>query len=178
MRRPAILLALSLAIGSLAVPGRAAAYDHQVTLDVGAGWGFAPALEMGPNHGPAFGLSTGIGFDDTWGLGVVAGWAVHPAFTDSSEPLQVGLFGVEALYYLDIFVVVPFFGLGVDALTTFDGNEWRVDFAAHARVSVDWLVSREVALGLDVRPYILVTALELDPIYITAQLRLSVLLDY
>lgn len=164
---------------ALALPSTAAAYDRQVSLDIAAGWGLAPALEMLPNHGPFASLATTIGIDDTWALGVNAGWAIHPPLTDSSQPLfHVGVLGVEALYYIDILEIVPFFGAGIDLLPTFDGSNLFVDLAAHLRLSVDYLASREVAIGIDVRPYILLTALSTDPVYVTFQIRLSLLFDY
>ncbi|MBX3270051.1 MAG: hypothetical protein KF729_07300 [Sandaracinaceae bacterium] len=162
-----------------ALPASAAAYDRQVSLDVVAGWGLAPALEVAPNHGPSFGVASTIGLDDAWGLGVQLGWAVHPPFANASDPtFHVGVFGVEVLYYLDILAVVPFFGVGVDLLPTVQGDRWAVDFAAHLRVSLDYLASREITIGVDVRPYILWTNLSVDPIYLTFQARLSVLFDY
>lgn len=167
----------------VAAPSSAAAYDRQATFGVGVGWGIAPALEMFPNHGPFASVSTTIGFDDTWGLGINLGWAVHPPLTDArQEPFHVGVVGVEALYYFDILAIVPFFGLGIDLLPTFDGSNLFVDFAAHARISLDYLASREVTVGIDVRPYILLTAFDtnpvFDPVYITLQARVSFLFDY
>jgi len=177
VHRAVIALAGALALAA-ALPSEAAAYDEQVTLDVNVGWGVAPALEMAPNHGPTGALATTIGFDDAWALGINLGWAVHPPLTDDSEPFQLGIAGVEGLYYIDILQVVPFFGVGVDLLPTFDGTQWFVDFAAHVRLSLDYLVSRDIAVGVDIRPYILLTALSTDPVYITFQARLSILLDY
>lgn len=174
--RPA-LPAVAVAVALLSAPASAAAYDRQIAVGVTAGWGLAPALEMFPNHGPTAGLSASLGFDDTWGVAVYGGWAVHPPI-DGGETFHVGLFGAEALYYIDILEVVPFFGVGVDALTQFDGTSWGVDFAAHLRASVDYLLSREVTIGLDIRPYILFTNLDLDPIYLTFQARVSFLFDY
>jgi hypothetical protein len=171
-----VLRALPLLVLLVASPSTAAAYEQQVSLDLSAGWGVAPVLPA-PNNGPAWALSSAIGFDDTWGLGIYAGWAVHPPF-NGGESVHVGIFGAEALYYIDILEVVPFFGLGIDVITTFDGNAWGADFAAHLRASVDYLVSREVAIGVDVRPYILFTNLDLDPVYLTFLARVSVLLDY
>ncbi|MCA9605685.1 MAG: hypothetical protein KC619_08830 [Myxococcales bacterium] len=170
------LCALALVLG---VPSGAMAYDHQVSLDVNAGWGLAPALEMVPNHGPTAGIGTSIGFDDAWGMAFQLGWAVHPPFVNATdEVFHVGIFGVEGLYYLDILEIVPFFGVGIDLLPTLNGSTWGLDFAAHVRVSVDYLVSREVTIGVDVRPYILLTALSLDPVYLTFQARVSFLWDY
>ncbi len=172
-----LALAAALALACLA-PTSAHAYDHQLTLDASAGWGVAPALEA-PNHGPSFAIGTTIGFDDAWGLGVYAGWSVHPAF-NGGEPYHLGFAGVEGLYFIDILEVVPFFGVGIDVLPTFDGstNSWGADVAAHLRASVDYLVSRSVAIGLDVRPYVLFSALSTDPFYLTVLARFSYILDY
>jgi hypothetical protein len=171
---PACFLAIALAL-----PARAEAYDRQISLDAAIGWGLAPALSMLPNTGPSWAIGSTIGFSDVWGLGVYAAWATHPPWNGGS-PLHVGLFGIEALYYLDILQVVPFFGAGVDVIPTFDegGNTWGADFAAHLRLSIDYLVSREITIGADVRPYILFTNLSLDPVYLSFLVRLSVLLDY
>lgn len=171
-------LALAVVLACVASPATALAYDHQITIDAAAGWGVAPAFAA-PDNGPSWALSSTIGFAEAWGVGVYAGWSVHPPF-NGGEPLQVGLFGAEGLYYIDILEVVPFFGLGVDVLPIFDGNtgQWSADFAAHLRASLDYLVSRDVIVGLDVRPYILFTALGTDPVYITFLARFSYVFDY
>lgn len=132
-----------------------------------------------PDNGPTAGIGATIGFDDTWGLGAYAAWAVHPPF-EGGASYHFGLAGLEALYYIDILQVVPFFGLGVDVIPSYDENTATLsaDFAAHARVSLDYLLSREVLIGADVRVYVLPTALDLDPVYLTFQARLSYALDY
>jgi hypothetical protein len=169
---------LLVALLPLVLPDRAHAYEEQLTLDLAGGWGIAPGLQL-PDNGPAWTLGTSIGFDDTWGLSIYAGWATHPAFNEGS-PLHLGVFGVEGLYYIDVLQVVPFFGVGVDVIPTFDEatNAWGADFAAHLRLSVDYLATREIAVGVDVRPYILFTRLSLEPVYLTFLLRVSVILDY
>ncbi len=172
-------LGLAALVLALIAPSGARAYDHQVSLDVNAGWGVAPALQMVPNHGPTAGVGTSIGFDDAWGMAIQLGWAIHPPFVNASdEVFHVGILGVEGLYYLDILEIVPFFGVGIDLLPTVNGSTWGLDFAAHVRVSLDYLVSREVTIGVDVRPYILLTALSVDPVYLTFQARVSFLFDY
>lgn len=178
MPRKALSAALVGALLAMAAP--VSAYDRQISLDVAAGWGIAPALSGLPNHGPGATVGAAIGFDDTWGLGVYGGWAVHPPLTDGAAPtFHVGFAGVEALYYFDILQIVPFFGAGVDVLPNTDGSNWGADFAAHLRISVDYLVSREVTVGVDIRPYILFTALpDINPVYLTFQARVSFLFDY
>ncbi len=179
------LFVLAALVGAAALalaPTRAQAYERQVTLDLGVGWGWAPMLDA-PNHGPLAQVGTAIGFDnDTWALGLYGAWAIHPILTEpTDEVFHIGLVGAEALYYFDILEIVPFFGAGVDLLPSFNGATWGADFAVHLRVSVDYLVSREVAIGVDIRPYLLVTGLleaNLNPVYLTAQARLSLLFDY
>lgn len=178
--RPALLVAV---LGALLTPAHADAYDRQLTLDAALGWGIAPGLEA-PNNGPSFALGTTFGFDDTWGMGVYAAWAVHPPFGADAEaepvdPVQVGILGVEGLYYIDIVQVVPFFGVGVDVMPVYDGRarEWGAEFAAHLRLSLDYLVSRDVVIGLDVRPYLLFTNLTRDPVYLQVLGRFSYVLD-
>lgn len=172
------VIAVAALVCGAALPSSALAYDRQLTLDVAAGWGVAPALAA-PNNGPSFAIGTAVGFADAWGVGVYAGWSVHPAF-GGGEPFHLGFAGVEGLYFIDILEVVPFFGVGVDVLPTFDAasGTWGADFAAHLRASLDYLVSREVAIGLDIRPYVLFTALGTDPVYITFLARLSYIIDY
>jgi hypothetical protein len=184
MRR-ALPSALAIVLVGGVCASEAKAYDRQITLGPTAGWAFAPALEprppatAAPDHGPVGGVDMTLGFGDTWGVGAYLAWAVHPAF-DEGEPYHFGLAGVEGLYFLDILQVVPFFGLGIDVVPTYDANTdtWAADFAAHARASVDYLLSREVLIGADIRAYILPTALDLDPVYLTFQARLSFVFDY
>lgn len=176
--RRALLPVLALLLVT-ALPAAASAYDRQITFGITGGWGWAPALEILPNNGPTAGVSASIGFGDAWGVAAYGGWAVHPPFTDSSlAPVHVGLFGVEGLYFFDIISLVPIFGLGVDVLPTFNGTAWGADMAVHLRASLDYLVSREVIVGLDIRPYVLLTNLSLDPVYLTFQLRVSFVFDY
>lgn len=170
--------ALAFAAFVAACPAAAHAYDHQITVEAAVGWGLAPALAA-PDNGPAGLIGATIGFDDTWGMGISAGWAVHPPFNGGSA-LHTGFAGVEALYFIDILQVVPFFGLGVDVLTTYDSatDAWGADFALHVRASLDYLVSRQVIIGLDVRPYVLFTALSTEPVYLTFLARFSYVIDY
>ena len=167
----AIAFLAALALGSsIAAPARA--YDSP-TIDLSAGWSIAPGL-MAPDNGPIFGAGATFGFDDTWAIGGTFDWAVHPRFVDAGEPRHFGIIGVEGLYYIDIFDIVPFFGIGIDVMPTLDGSTFlHVDFAAHARVSLDYLLSRTIAIGLDVRAYVLFTALSTEPALITTKLRVS-----
>ncbi|MBZ0117054.1 MAG: hypothetical protein K8H88_08675 [Sandaracinaceae bacterium] len=158
-------------------PATASAYDAQWSLDLGVGWGVAPALSSFPNNGPATSASAGFGIGDTWALRPTLSYAVHPPF-NGGDALHVLFGGVEGLYLIDILQVVPSFGAGIDVLATYDGRLWGADFAVHLVGSLDYLVSREFVIGVDIRPYFLLTALDRDPIYLSFLLRASVLFDY
>ena len=133
-----------------------------------------------PCCGPTLGVSGSIGLGDTFSLRGQLEGAWHPS--NGTDPtLWLGLIGVEVIYLLDIVSVVPFFGLGVDTLLTSGGSVTGLEFGAHAILGADYLISREVAVGVDIRPRILfASAIEdgrLDPFYFSVALRLSYRFD-
>ena len=62
-------------------------------------------------------------------------------------------------------------------------TETWVDFAGHAVVGLVWLVSRQWAIGVEVRPYVLSTSMSdqpprpADPVWVTAVLRAQMLFE-
>jgi hypothetical protein len=169
----------------MVAPPRAAAYERALTLDLALGWSFAPGLAA-PHHGPSATLGACLGFDGPWGACARAGWAVLPAFaeggagTGPADPAHVGTLGLEAVYYIDILQVVPILGVGTDLVASYDPSSrtWRADAAAHLRVSLDYLVTRELFVGLDVRPHLVVTDLDRNPVLVETLVRLSGALPY
>lgn len=154
------------ALAWLALPSPARAYEDQVTLSLGTGYAAVLANPDLPTHGARIALDVGIGLNDAWTLTPRAEWVFHPA----SATLHVGLVGVEVTYAFDILEVVPFFGLGVDGIGTLRGGAFGVDLAAHVVLGLDWLVTRDWLVGLDVRPYVLPFSLAdngIDPVYLT-----------
>ena len=175
-RRATTLLALSLAVAACADvacwPARARAYEDQYTLGVGLGYAHAfPAAA--PHPGALAELSASLGLDPTWTARARITGAWHP----SEHALYRALAGAELLYMIDILELVPSFGLGLDAVVTRlpataadDDAELRADFAVHAVVGIDYLLSRELSLAFDARPYLLATALRgtsKEPLYLT-----------
>lgn len=150
----------------LALPSAALAYEDEVTLSVGTGYAAVLANPDLPTHGARLAVDVGIGLNDAWTLTPRAEWVFHPA----STMLQVGIVGVELTYAFDILEVVPFFGLGVDGIGTLRDGAFGADLAVHAVVGLDWLVTRDWLVGLDVRPYVLPFSLAdsgIDPVYLT-----------
>lgn len=94
--------------------------------------------------------------------------------------LHRAILGAEIVYLIDILEVVPFLGLGIDAPISVLGDEVWADFAGHAVLGVDWLLAREYSIGLELRPYVLFTALPRssgDPVWMTAVARFQYLFE-
>lgn len=170
--RAAAPLALSLA---LLAPATAYAYEDQIGLALGLGYAVIPSDTPLPQHGLVLQAEAGFGLGDTWELRALAGYAVHI----DDEPLHRIHVGAELVYLVDILEVVPFFGIGIDLpITIHPGVVDVADFAGHAVVGIDWLLSREFALGVEARPYVLFTRLDADaPVWITAVIRAQVLFE-
>lgn len=153
----------------------ASAYEDILTLGAEAGIGIVVVPESTlPCCGPAIGAETSIGLGDAFTLRGHVAWAWHP----SAEPdLHVGMLGIELYYLLDIIELVPFFGLGLDVLGTLVDGAFGMEFGFHPILGFDYLLSREVALGLDVRPHFLflsvIEAGRVEPAYITVNARFS-----
>jgi len=138
------LALLAVALLALA-PAPARAYEDQVALSVDAGYAYA---QHGiPMHGAGVGISAGIGLGDTFTLVFRGGYAAHPG----NVPAHVLSLTAEALYIVDILTWVPFFGAGVDGhLIVRDGSP-QGNFEVHGIVGIDYLHSRSLGFGLDVR---------------------------
>jgi hypothetical protein len=139
----------------------ARAYEDQLALGLGAG--YAHALSSAPaSHGVLFDLTGGAGLSPAWTVRGRFSYAFHPA----EQPLHVALAGAELLYLFDVVELVPYFGAGLDGVSRARAGHFEVDAAAHLVVGLDYLLSRDFILGLDLRSHVLVTALDRDPIYV------------
>jgi hypothetical protein len=177
---PGVLGWLLAALALAATPTPAEAYEEQATLFVDLGYAAALANEDLPTSGAQIGLGGSWGLTDAWTIRGRLAYAAHPA----SEVLHVGIVGVEVFYMLDILELVPFAGLGIDGIGTIhdggSGTFFGADFAIHAVVGLDWLVSRRLIVGVDVRPYILPLSFDddpLSPVYLSANVRLSIVFE-
>lgn len=143
------------------------AYENHLTFSAGAGYAAALAQTPTPRHGVATQLAIGIGLGDLFELRLLVPYTIQ---FDQTVLHRVSP-GLEFVYLFDLLEIVPFFGAGIDLPSSFYQDEDRVDFAAHAVVGVDWLLSREWAIGLEARPYLMITALEREPTWLTALVR-------
>ncbi|RLB49896.1 MAG: hypothetical protein DRJ42_20080 [Deltaproteobacteria bacterium] len=175
---PALLCLLTLGASYSAVPApRAAAYEGQATLGVEAGYGVVAITDTDlPQHGALVGLEFGIGLGDQFALRAHADYAIHPG----DDPMHVGLFGIEALYLIDIVRVVPYFGLGIDGILTGYQGSAGLELGFHVTVGAEYLLNRSWLIGLDIRPHFLPITLaegRVEPVYIATTLRVSWLFD-
>ncbi|MCG8556849.1 MAG: hypothetical protein MJD61_16425 [Proteobacteria bacterium] len=119
----------------------ALAYDEQVTAGVAAGYAFLASEQ--PAHTAALALDATLGLGERWSLGTRVGLLLHPA---GGSKTPMGFVSLDLLYLVDVLQVVPFAGVGLDGLLS-DG----LGLGTHVRAGMDYLWSRDLLLGADVR---------------------------
>ncbi len=152
-------------------PGLAHAYERQIGLSLEAGYAVVPSGPL-PPHGVYLEGGVSVGLGDTWELRGRIAYAYHP------EPMHRWAGGVELVYLIDIFEIVPFLGVGVSGLVTLTDDFVAADFAAGGVVGFDVLLSRDVTLGICVRPSVVLTTLDTTPVWLEAGARLQWLIPY
>jgi hypothetical protein len=160
-----------LALVAFAHPAVAHAYEGQIGLSLELGYAVIPTGPL-PSHGVYADAGVAIGLGDTWELRGRLAYAYHP------EPMHRWAGGVELVYVIDIFEVVPFLGLGVSGLVTLNDVLVTGDFAANAVLGFDVLLSREATLGISVRPSVVLTALDTAPVWLEMGARVQWLIPY
>ena len=165
-----VLGAALLCSGLTAAPVRA--YEDQLTLGAGVGYGYSASSEW-PRHAALFDLSASLGLSQALAVRGHAGYGFHPA----DEPLHGVVVGGELLYVIDVVEVVPYFGIGVSGLWRIHGDDVAAAGAAQLAVGVDYHLDRGLALELDVRPYLLVTDLDREPLFLSVLVAIIWLLD-
>jgi len=177
-----ILRAVSIAValtGVFAACPHARAYEDQLTL--GAGLGYAYRASDTAQHGPVLSLDASLGLSPSWSTRAWLGYSFHPG----SRPQSRAGVGAELFYLFDVLAVVPYIGAGIDGLLRLDHDHdpaartasTRVDFGVYPVLGVDWLLSRTLIVGAVVRPSILLTDLDHEPLYLTVMLTASIVRD-
>ena len=162
-------------LGVVCLPSTVSAYEDQVTLALEVGWAGIPDSSTLPRNGVDVGLTAGFGITDAWGIQGVLSYNVFP----DERRLQTGVAGLEAIYLLDIVRFVPIFGFGVDGMVSGRAGRTRGDFALHALLGVDYLISARWLVGADVRGYWVATNANsfLDPFIVTVAARVGLRFD-
>jgi hypothetical protein len=164
-----------LGLSPLMASGVAHAYEDQLSLGVSLGYAHASERDQ-PHAGGLLGLEGGIGLSDILTVRAFASFSLHPG----DRSLSVLALGAELLYLVDVLEIVPYFGAGLDALGSWSrgtGGVASADFGVHPVIGLDWLLNRDVALGIEARPVFVLTALQRAPVYVTVGVTASLLLD-
>lgn len=152
-------------------PSVAHAYEGQIGLSLELGYAVLPTGPL-PSHGAYAEGGVAIGLGDTWELRGRIAYAYHP------EPMHRWAGGVELVYLVDIFEIVPFLGIGVSGLVTLNDAAVNGDFAANGVFGFDVLLSRDVTIGVLARPSVVLTALDTSPVWLEIGARLQWLIPY
>jgi len=166
------ITALGLLLAALSHPRVARAYEDQLSFGIGAGYAYATQAGAS-DHGAYFQLEASLGVSPTWSVRGVLGYGEHAA----TPRLSQGLLGVEALYLVDVLELVPYAGVGIDALAGFTSADTRFAFGAHPVLGIDWLLGRSFLLGLSARPIFVLSDFDRGPLYLTVSLTAAWLLD-
>ncbi len=151
----------------------AQAYEGQLSFGPQAGYAVLLADSSLNNHGLALGATGSYGLDDTWTLRANGMYAYHPG----SEAWHASMLGVEIIYLLDILEWVPFIGIGGEGLVTVIDSDFKLNGAANLIVGLDYMLARDMVIGLDIRPIVVFSSLDELPAYLTATLRFEWLFD-
>lgn len=165
-------LALLPALVCLATAPTARAYEDQLGLSVDATYGRVVPDSSRPD-GLLLGATGSLGLDDTWTARLRLAYGAQMATERNDEILQLGLASGELLYLFDILEWVPYFGAGIDSFLLHDSQGFGAELGGHVVAGLDWLASREVVVGLDVRGLVLASAWETRPFYLAVTLSLG-----
>jgi hypothetical protein len=124
-------------------------------------------------HGAALGLLSSAGLTDTWSLRGRFSYAIEPG----PRTIHLFLLGSDLLYLVDILELVPYGGAGIDGVGRLTGSRFDIDMGVHAAVGIDYLLSRSAAVGLELRPVLVITRLDDSPCYLFANTTFSFIFD-
>lgn len=127
----------------------ARAYAEQASLDAAAGYLRLVDLPRLPAHGATLELGAARGLGEAVVLRGALGYA---RLRDRHARAHAGRVRLEGLYLIDVLRVVPFLGVGASLmLAKRPGGDPQLHPGAHVLVGLDYLWSRALVVGLDVR---------------------------
>jgi hypothetical protein len=176
LREVSRFFAFLLLAGSAWAAGSAArAYEDQAAVDTELAYVHAFAPNAKAVDGAALGVGASFGMSNTLTLRGQFMWAFHP----SDEPLVSAVWlSADLIYVLDVLEWVPYFGAGIDGAAFIQsGRDVVTESGVHPVVGFDYLVSRELTVGVQVKPVVLFTAIDELPVYLQAGVTLSFLFD-
>jgi hypothetical protein len=165
----------TLLVAASAAP--ALAYEDQVSIDAELAYvhGFAKNSQARGQNGIAVAAGASYGLSNVLTLRGQFMWAFHP----SEGPLRsIAWLSADLVYVIDVLEIVPYFGAGVDGAGLIaSGADFEAEFGVHPVIGFDYLLSRALAIGVQVKPVFVLTSLDDMPVYLQAGITLSYLLD-
>jgi hypothetical protein len=130
------------------------AYEDQASLDVALDYVSLLESVHLPEQGAGVNVGAAVGISD---IAVVRGLVGYAALPDRQRTAHLGRVRAEALYLVDVLQFVPFFGLGA-GLFIAQQRDASVAFlpVGHFVFGADYLLSRQLTLGIDVRAGMLI----------------------
>lgn len=165
-------LALLPALACLVTAPAAHAYEDQFGLSLDATYGRVVPDSSRPD-GVLLGATGSLGLDDTWTARLRLAYGAQLPTERNDEALQLGLVSGELLYLFDILEWVPYFGFGIDSILLHDSNGFGSEVGGHVVAGLDWLATRELVVGIDMRGLVLASAWETRPFYLAVTLSLG-----
>jgi len=136
-------------VGCSAVSSRARAYEEQASLDGALGvTGLVVAADRIAGAGPSVDLGAAMGLGETWVARGALGYAPLVAAHGVNHASRLR---IEAAYLVDIVRWVPYAGAGASVWVVAGGSRVLVAPAIHALLGVDFLASRSLTVGADLR---------------------------
>jgi hypothetical protein len=173
MSRAALGALIVVLAAAAAAPAQA--YEDQASFDAELAYTRSFASVSEGSDGVGIGVGGSLGLSDTLTLRGQLMWAFHP-WGDRSASLV--WLSADLVYVIDVLEVVPYVGLGVDGAGVIQtSSDFTVQLGVHPVFGVDYLLSREVALGLQVKPIIMLTTIESWPLDLQAGFTFSYLFD-
>lgn len=134
-------------------PAPARAYEETASLDATAGYLGLVDLPRLPTHGAVLDVGGSYGVGEAVVLRGALGYA---RLREHARRAHAGRVRLEGLYLIDVLRAVPFLGVGASLMMAkAPGGEAQLHPGAHLVVGLDYLWSRTLALGIDVRTGVL-----------------------
>jgi hypothetical protein len=164
---------MAAALLCLALPGKARAGQEEWVFSVVPTASTIRAWSKS-YYGGGAGLALEYGMTDSWTARMNADYAGHVVTSPELGLLSVARLGGGVVYMLDVLRVIPYLHLGLDvAAIGGKGVDWDAYLGIQVGGGVDYLLSREWSIGLEVGYEVFVPESANLPAFVRLGFRLS-----
>lgn len=150
------------------------AYEDQLSLDAASGFSATARARSLGQIGPEVSLGATVGVSQAF---ILRGQAGYAALFDGGRVQHTGRVRAEGAYLLDVLKVVPMVGLGTSLWIYDVDHRIHARPAIHALLGFDYLWSRSLTVGMDLRAGLLIEPSAHLAGAFECQLRLSRMFD-